>query len=162
MMIGIRAPGRSRRRRARGIEEMRVSDRDATLARATGATPTRRARDESRDSVGFSEGLATTRDRDASSTRETIARAFLTSFPNFERVARANSDAMGEDVRDLAHLADSDRLRRARDARPRRRARRDRDQSRMRRVAARSRARERRARRARRVHKCLRRDKEIE
>jgi len=54
---------------------------------------------------GFSEGLATTKNRDASSTRETIARAFLTSFPNFERVARANGDAVDEDVRDLAHLA---------------------------------------------------------
>lgn len=93
----------------------------------------------------------TTKNRDASSTRETIARAFLTSFPNFERVARANGDAVDEDVRDLAHLADSDRLRRARAARPRRHARRNRDKSRMRRVAARSRAREGRARRARRV-----------
>jgi len=73
----------------------------------------------------------TTKNRDASSTRETIARAFLTSFPNFERVERANGDAVDEDVRDFAHFADSDRLRRARDARARRRARRDRDQSRM-------------------------------
>ena len=154
-MIGIRAPGRSRQRRARRIEETRFY-RDATLARGDAAPP-RQARDDPRF-VGFSEGLATTRD----ATRVHARNDRWVLWFEFRARRAREQRCDGRICARFGYLADSDRA--ARGARPRRRARRDRDQSRMRRVAAL--AHERRARRARRpgrsrrgVHDLKRMDK---